>query len=205
MPQWPEPWTVLPSAPGPRHLGRQSGTLCGMESVLRYRECAICRAGHGGGAWIPSGRLGRDQPGERHSIEGTRLQLMAGDCCDRLEVFASDKGDRNAQSFHRLFRRGGGRHGSREREVLGNLTITQVQGDAQATSMVPNPKEVSTSPFRIWDDGVEGLNSRQGGVLGLVFEFALPHWKRHGRNRALTTHGAHAARTLVLSAWPTMP
>ena len=29
-----------------------------MESVLRYRECAICSAGHGGGSWIPSGRLG---------------------------------------------------------------------------------------------------------------------------------------------------
>ena len=80
MPQWPEARTELPPAPGPRHLGRQSGTLWGMESVLRYRECASCRAGHGGGAWIPSGRLGRDQPGERHSIEGTRLQLMAGDC-----------------------------------------------------------------------------------------------------------------------------
>ena len=70
-----------------------------MESELRYRECAICRAGRGGEAWIPSGRSGRDQPGERHRIEGTRLQLTAGDCCDRLEVFASDKGDENAHPF----------------------------------------------------------------------------------------------------------
>ena len=37
-------------------------------------------SGPRGGAWIPSGRLGRDQPGERHSIEGTRLQLTVGDC-----------------------------------------------------------------------------------------------------------------------------
>ena len=68
----------------------QSGTLWGMVSVLRYRECAICRAGRGG--W------GLDSVREI----GTRSVGLSG------------KGDGNAQALHRSFRRGGGRQDSRE-------------------------------------------------------------------------------------------
>ena len=50
---------------------------------------------------------------------------------------------------------------------LGNLTIAQMQGGAQGTSMALDPKEVSTNLFRIWDDGARGLNSRQEGCISL--------------------------------------
>ena len=119
----------------------QSGTLWGMVSVLRYRECAICRAGRGGWGLDSVREIGTGSVG----LSGIASRAPACSLWSAIAETASRsaRAARGMEMPKPYIAHSGEAEGARIHEkwtdALGNSTIIQVQEGGQGTLMVSDP------------------------------------------------------------------